>query len=70
LGIIGRNGAGKSTVLKILSRITEPSTGRVTIIETFAQLHKTSNYVMPVRHLGENRGPEGTEKTGFRFPPE
>jgi lipopolysaccharide transport system ATP-binding protein len=29
LGIIGRNGAGKSTVLKILSRITEPTTGRV-----------------------------------------
>src|SRR5258708_2510774 len=31
LGIIGRNGAGKSTVLKILSRITEPTRGRVTI---------------------------------------
>src|SRR5450432_4512700 len=31
LGIIGRNGAGKSTMLKILSRITEPSQGRVTI---------------------------------------
>ena len=28
LGVIGRNGAGKSTVLKILSRITEPTTGR------------------------------------------
>jgi lipopolysaccharide transport system ATP-binding protein len=27
LGIIGRNGAGKSTVLKVLSRITEPTTG-------------------------------------------
>ena len=27
VGIIGRNGAGKSTVLKILSRITEPSRG-------------------------------------------
>src|SRR5207253_10810465 len=31
LGIIGRNGAGKSTVLKILSRITEPTTGRIRI---------------------------------------
>src|SRR5262245_2998101 len=31
LGIIGRNGAGKSTVLKILSRITELTRGRVTI---------------------------------------
>src|SRR5262249_61387256 len=29
VGIIGRNGAGKSTRLKILSRITEPTTGRV-----------------------------------------
>jgi homopolymeric O-antigen transport system ATP-binding protein len=29
VGIIGRNGAGKSTVLKILSRITDPSAGRV-----------------------------------------
>jgi ABC-2 type transport system ATP-binding protein/lipopolysaccharide transport system ATP-binding protein len=27
LGIIGRNGAGKSTMLKILSRITEPTEG-------------------------------------------
>jgi len=27
LGIVGRNGAGKSTILKILSRITEPSSG-------------------------------------------
>ena len=31
LGIIGRNGAGKCTLLKILSRITEPTEGRVTI---------------------------------------
>jgi lipopolysaccharide transport system ATP-binding protein len=28
LGIVGKNGAGKSTILKILSRITEPTTGR------------------------------------------
>src|SRR5437667_4306264 len=27
VGIIGRNGAGRSTLLKILSRITEPTSG-------------------------------------------
>jgi len=31
LGIIGKNGAGKSTMLKILSRITEPTAGRCEI---------------------------------------
>ena len=31
VGIIGRNGAGKCTLLKILSRITEPTEGRVTL---------------------------------------
>jgi lipopolysaccharide transport system ATP-binding protein len=29
LGIIGRNGAGKSTILKILTKITRPTTGRI-----------------------------------------
>jgi lipopolysaccharide transport system ATP-binding protein len=29
VGIIGRNGAGKSTILKILSKITEPTEGRI-----------------------------------------
>lgn len=31
VGIIGRNGAGKSTILKILSQITLPSSGRVLV---------------------------------------
>jgi lipopolysaccharide transport system ATP-binding protein len=31
IGIIGRNGAGKSTILKILSRITRPTTGTAEI---------------------------------------
>jgi lipopolysaccharide transport system ATP-binding protein len=30
VGIIGRNGAGKSTMLKLLSRITQPTTGTIT----------------------------------------
>jgi lipopolysaccharide transport system ATP-binding protein len=38
LGIIGRNGAGKSTVLKILSRITEPTMGRITLRGRVASL--------------------------------
>ena len=29
LGVIGRNGGGKSTMLKVMSRITEPTTGQV-----------------------------------------
>jgi lipopolysaccharide transport system ATP-binding protein len=29
VGVIGRNGAGKSTFLKILSRITEPTSGKI-----------------------------------------
>ena len=31
LGFIGKNGAGKSTILKIISQITAPSTGRIFI---------------------------------------
>jgi lipopolysaccharide transport system ATP-binding protein len=38
VGIIGRNGAGKSTILKILSRITEPTKGRVRIRGRVASL--------------------------------
>ena len=38
IGIIGRNGAGKSTMLKILSRITEPSQGRVLLNGRVASL--------------------------------
>jgi lipopolysaccharide transport system ATP-binding protein len=29
VGVIGRNGGGKSTLLKVMSRITEPTTGRI-----------------------------------------
>lgn len=38
VGIIGRNGAGKSTILKILSRITDPTKGRITIRGRVASL--------------------------------
>lgn len=38
LGIIGKNGAGKSTVLKILSQITYPSSGKIEIHGRVASL--------------------------------
>lgn len=38
VGIIGRNGAGKTTILKILSRITEPTEGRVALNGTVGAL--------------------------------
>ncbi|MGA2490212.1 MAG: polysaccharide ABC transporter ATP-binding protein, partial [Anaerolineales bacterium] len=38
LGIIGRNGAGKSTVLKILSRVTAPTSGYVKVRGRIASL--------------------------------
>ncbi len=31
LGIVGRNGAGKTTILKLMSKITKPTSGRVLI---------------------------------------
>jgi lipopolysaccharide transport system ATP-binding protein len=38
LGIIGHNGAGKSTILKLLSSITTPSSGEITINGRLAAL--------------------------------
>lgn len=38
IGVIGRNGAGKSTMLKILSRITEPTSGRIRLTGRVASL--------------------------------
>jgi ABC-type polysaccharide/polyol phosphate transport system ATPase subunit len=38
VGIIGHNGAGKSTILKVLSRITAPTSGEITIRGRLAAL--------------------------------
>lgn len=38
IGIIGKNGAGKSTMLKVLSQITQPTTGRIEIDGRVASL--------------------------------
>lgn len=38
LGIIGRNGAGKSSLLKILSKVTSPTKGKITLCGRVASL--------------------------------
>jgi lipopolysaccharide transport system ATP-binding protein len=38
IGVIGRNGSGKSTMLKILSRITEPTSGKAVLRGRIASL--------------------------------
>ena len=38
MGLVGRNGAGKSTILKMLSRITEPTEGRAVLRGRVASL--------------------------------
>src|SRR5580704_18364835 len=43
LGIIGHNGAGKSTILKLLSRITAPTTGKIVIEGRLSSLIEVSS---------------------------
>jgi len=38
MGIVGRNGAGKSTILKVLARIIEPTSGRAELYGRVASL--------------------------------
>ncbi len=47
LGIIGRNGAGKSTMLRILSRITVPSAGRAVVRGRLAALLEVGTGMHP-----------------------
>jgi len=37
-GVIGRNGAGQSTLLQVISRITEPTTGRIELTGRVASM--------------------------------
>jgi ABC-type polysaccharide/polyol phosphate transport system ATPase subunit len=47
LGIIGNNGAGKSTILKLLSSITAPSLGEITIRGSLSALVEVSSGFHP-----------------------
>ena len=53
VGIVGRNGNGKSTLLKILSRITMPTSGRVRIKGSVSSLLEIAKGLPP--------GPPGGE---------
>jgi len=54
VGVIGRNGAGKSTFLKLLSRITDPTTGRMRIRGRVATLLEVGTGFHPELTAREN----------------
>jgi ABC-type polysaccharide/polyol phosphate transport system ATPase subunit len=54
LGIIGNNGAGKSTILKLLSRITSPTSGEIQIRGRLAALVEVSSGFHPELSGREN----------------
>lgn len=54
LGIIGHNGAGKSTILKLLSRITAPSKGTITLDGRVAALIEVGSGFHPELSGREN----------------
>src|SRR5919201_3227498 len=60
LGIIGRNGAGKSTILKLLSGITAPTEGEITIRGRLAALIEIGSGFPPELTGRENAFLNGT----------
>lgn len=60
LGIIGRNGAGKSTMLKLLSRITDPTRGEIEIAGRVASLLEVGTGFSPDLTGRENTYLNGT----------
>jgi ABC-type polysaccharide/polyol phosphate transport system ATPase subunit len=57
LGLIGANGAGKSTILKMLAGVVEPSSGTVTV----------RGRVAPIIELGVGFNPDLTGADNLRF---
>ena len=54
VGIIGRDGAGRSTLLKILSRITKPTTGRIDLYGRVGSLLEVGTGFHPALSGREN----------------
>jgi ABC-type multidrug transport system fused ATPase/permease subunit len=59
LGIIGRNGAGTSALLKILSRITEPTEGRIRIRGQVASLLEVGRALTRNSRAGKTSSSKG-----------
>ena len=68
LGIVGHNGAGKTTILKILSSITTPTAGEITVRGRMAALVEVGSGFHPELTGRENiqlaRRNAGDEKVG------
>ena len=55
VGLIGRNGAGKSTMLKVLSRITYPTSGHFTVnVRLSAMLEGVTGFHEELTWLGNS----------------
>ena len=58
LGIIGGNGAGKSTMLKLLSRVTAPSAGEIDIYGRIASMLEVgTGFNLSLIHISEPTRP-------------
>ena len=51
LGMVGHNGAGKSTILKLLSRITAPTSGTITLDGRVAALIEVGSGFHPALRI-------------------
>lgn len=54
IGLIGANGAGKSTILKLLLRIIDPDQGKIFFQGKDILVHKRMDYKRKIGYVGEN----------------